>query len=309
VRFFRFDGDREWTGERFNAVKDIWVEHLTVPRLIETAQAVLEQQIRTFSALGADGKFYTAPEYPESAWYEAIVNACVHRSYGNGLKNMHTTIKMFDDRLEIESPGPFPPFVTPTNIYGQSHPRNPVLMHAMRFMRFVKMAGEGTRRMRDTMKAAELPAPEFSEKQIDWSRVRVVLRNNIHLRKTWVDTDAVAIVGAALAARLEDDEKRILNFIAENGTINVTQAVRITQLAWETAKAKLDRLAAMQILEHIHRPDIERDSKAHYRLKTPPPLRPRPLTNAPSPPAPQSPPVPPSPSTRPPPRMPPPPAS
>ncbi len=72
-------------------------------------------------------------------------------SYGNGLMNMTIYIKMFDDRLEIESPGPFMPFITPANIYGTSLPRNPKLMQAiMYFMNFVKMASEGTRRMQAT---------------------------------------------------------------------------------------------------------------------------------------------------------------
>jgi ATP-dependent DNA helicase RecG len=266
IRFFRFDGDAEFTGERRNEVKDIFIEGLTVPKMIERIENILDSQIRTFSALGKDGKFYTAPEYPKWAWYEAVVNACVHRSYGNGLKNMTIFVKMFDSRLDIESPGPFPPFITADNIVGNSHPRNPKLMHAMYFMKFVKMAGEGTRRITDSMKAAGLPAPEFSEKQLDTSRVRVTLKNNIQIRRLWVDTDATAIVGAAIAASLLDGEKRIINFVSENQTINVTQTMRINGMAWETAKNTLDGLTKRGILEHIHRLDIERDSKAHYRF-------------------------------------------
>ncbi len=72
-----------------------------------------------------------------------------HRSYG--LRNMNIFIKMFDDRLVIESPGAFPPFVTPDNIYDSHHPRNPHLMNALYFLDFVKCANEGTRRMRDMM--------------------------------------------------------------------------------------------------------------------------------------------------------------
>lgn len=266
IRFFRFDGDQEFTGERRNAVKDIWIEGLTVPRMIAKIEAVLESQLRTFSALGKDGKFYTAPEYPKWAWYEAIVNACVHRAYGNGLKNMMTFVKMFDNRLEIESPGPFPPFITPENIVGNSHPRNPKLMHAMYFLRFVKMAGEGTRRIVDSMNAAQLPKPEFSEKQLDTSRVRVTLRNNLEQRRLWVDTDVAGLLGADVVARLDDDQKRMLNFVIEYNGINVTQAIRITQLAWETAKKKLESLASMNILTRIGRPGMDRDPHAKYIL-------------------------------------------
>lgn len=219
-----------------------------------------------FSAQGKDGKFFRAPEYPKVAWYEALVNACVHRCYSNGLKNMVVFVKMFDNRLEIESPGPFLPHVTSENLYGTSHPRNPKLMHAMYFMKYVKMAAEGTRKMRDTMKEMQLPEPKFSQKEISYSRVRVTLTNNIRLRRLWVDADATAIVGAALIGTLTENEIRLVNFIAEHGKINVVEGVRLTGLSWETTKKALAKLASRGILEHVHRTDLERDPQAHFRL-------------------------------------------
>lgn len=128
VRFLRFEGEFEKTGDAFNAVKDVTIEG-PVPTLITQTEQVLDSQLRTFSKLGADGKFYKDQEYPKAAWYEAVVNACVHRSYN--MKNMNIFVKMFDDRLVVESPGGFPPFVSPENIYETSHPRNPHLMNAM----------------------------------------------------------------------------------------------------------------------------------------------------------------------------------
>ena len=118
IRFLRFDGEQEFSGERFNAVKDQSVEG-SIPRQILEIEKILDSNIRDFSRLGDDGKFYTAPEYPKLAWYEAVVNACVHRSYG--LRNMNIFVKMFDDRLVVDSPGAFPPFVTSENIYEVHH--------------------------------------------------------------------------------------------------------------------------------------------------------------------------------------------
>lgn len=69
--------------------------------------------------------------------------------------------------LEIESPGGFPPLVTPENIYYTEHPRNPFLFDAMFYLKFVRAAREGARRIRDSMQAWELPKPEFSEKERD----------------------------------------------------------------------------------------------------------------------------------------------
>jgi ATP-dependent DNA helicase RecG len=264
VRFLRFDGEQEGTGERFNAVKDQWLEG-PVPHLIAQAEQVLDSQLRTFSRLGPDGKFYTAPEYPKPAWYEAIVNACVHRSYV--LRNMSIAIKMFDDRLVIESPGGFPPFVTPENIYDVHHPRNPHLMDAMYYLEFVKAANEGTRRIRDTMSEMSLPKPEFQQKQFEDTMVRVTLRNNIKQRKVWVDKDASALIGANIMRGLNENQKRAINFAAENGSIGVSQLQRLTGLSWPACKKILKELSARGILEHKVRRALDRDPKARYFLK------------------------------------------
>ena len=264
IRFLRFDGEHEGTGERFNAVKDIPIEG-PVPQLILESERVIETQIRDFSRLGSDGKFYTAPEYPKAAWYEAVVNACVHRSYS--LRHMNVFVKMFDDRLVIESPGGFPPLVTPENIYNVHHPRNPYLMDAMLYLDFVKAANEGTRRMRDTMSAMNLPLPEFVEKDQGYAVVRVTLRNDSKHRKVWVDSDASAIVGETLSKQLTQHELRVINWVAENKSINVSQVQRLTEKSWPGARKLLERLAERGILEEKRRPWLQRDPQAKFVLK------------------------------------------
>lgn len=130
IRFFRFAGEEEGTGERWNPQKDIWIDIGSIPHQIKEAERILDSQLRTFTRLGSDNKFHTTPEYTKTAWYEALVNACVHRSYS--LRNMNIFIKIkFDDRIEIESPGGFPPLVTPENIYTSHNPRNPRVFDAM----------------------------------------------------------------------------------------------------------------------------------------------------------------------------------
>jgi ATP-dependent DNA helicase RecG len=263
LRFLRFEGEREGSGEEFNPIKDISIEG-NIPTQIASADNVLKSQLRDFSRLGPDGKFYTAEEYPPMAWYEAIVNACVHRSYG--IRNMNTFIKMFDDRLVIESPGGFPGLVTPKNIYDMHHPRNPHLMDAMFYLKFVRCAHEGTRRIRDSMLKLSLPAPEFAQKEVSHSLVRVTLRNNIKQRKVWIDSDASAIVGEALSKVLSEHERRAINFLAENGTINVSQVQRLTRGSWPASKKLLERLTTMGIAKHHKRENLDRDPQAYYSL-------------------------------------------
>ena len=262
IRFLRFEGEAEKTGSAWNAVKDNMMEG-PIPLLISMAESALGQQLREFSRLGDDGKFYTAPEYPKGAWLEAVVNACVHRSYG-ALKNMNIFIRMFDDRLEIESPGGFPPPVTAENIYEMHHPRNPILMDAMSFLNFVKMAREGTCRMRDTMADSELPPPHFAQKDSNYALVRVTLRNSIKQRKVWIDADAASVIGADVAKTLTPAETRAVNFIAENGKGHTSEIARLLEIDWQTARRLLQRLVAKGVLRHVHRPDILRDPKAHF---------------------------------------------
>jgi ATP-dependent DNA helicase RecG len=267
VRFLRVDGEFEQSGANYNVIKTVPIEG-PVPRLLEQTAEVITAQLRDFSRLGEDGVFYSAPEYPYAAWYEALVNACVHRSYG--LRNMNIFVKMFDDKLVIESPGGFPPLVTPENIYTMHHPRNPTLMRAMFYMGLVKEHAEGTKRMRDTMRDMKLPAPLFEQTQsgIGNAAVRVTLRNHIKQRKVWVDTDVSSLLGEALARNLSREEKRVLNFVAEHGKINVTQCHRLIPSLpkWHSAKKLLTKLVGKGLLKQVHHATVVRDNKAHFVL-------------------------------------------
>lgn len=266
IRFLRIDGETEQSGANYNVIKTVPVEG-PVPSLLEQTAAILSGQLRDFNRLGPDNVFYTAPEYPEAAWYEALVNACIHRSYG--LRNMNIFVKMFDDKLVIESPGGFPPLVTPENIYSMHHPRNPTLMRAMFYMGLVKEHAEGTKRMRDTMKDMQLPSPLFEQTQsgIGNATVRVTLRNQIKQRKVWVDSDVASLLGEALSRNLSSEEKRVLNFVAEHGKINVSQCLRLVPSLpkWHAAKKFLTKLEQKGLLNHIHS-GVARDNRSHFVL-------------------------------------------
>jgi ATP-dependent DNA helicase RecG len=270
VHFQKFDGETEGTGDRYNVVREEMLEG-TVPDLILQTEAVLDSQLRTFAPFDAKGKFFPVPEYPKEAWYEVIVNACVHRSYGNGMKNMPIFVKMFDDRLIVESPGPFPPFVTPETIYDVHHPRNPQLMDAMFYLDFVRCAHEGTRRIRDSMANAGLPAAEFVQSQIGYSIVRVTLRNIIKQRRAWIDRDVSHLISEAIAADLSENEKRALNWAAVHQSITISDADKLLDISWQGARKILLGLARKRIFQYIRfRPFTKdlRDPKAFFRLRS-----------------------------------------
>jgi ATP-dependent DNA helicase RecG len=267
ILFLRVNGEFELSGDKYNIVKRISIEG-PIPHLIDKAATVIEAQLREFSRLGSDGKFFSAPEYPKPAWYEALVNACVHRSYG--LRNMNIFVKMFDDKLVIESPGGFPPSITPETIYGSHSPRNPHLMDAMFYLDLVKEHGEGTRRMRDSMSDMNLPSPEFRQTVTGTgaSSVQVTLRNDLKQRHFFVDKDAAAIFGEGIFRSLTSEEKRILNFVAEHGNINVSECLRLvpTLPKWHSAKRLLESMRVKGYLHHRHSTNVLRDAHACYIL-------------------------------------------
>jgi ATP-dependent DNA helicase RecG len=176
VRFLRYDGKTEEYGARQNLIKDETFKG-PLPLLLQHLRDFMRTQVREFSYLGPDAKFVNEPEYPEFVWDEAMVNALVHRSYS--FQNVPIFVKMFDDHLEVISPGDYPLGVRPG--YFIHNPRNPNLMEAMRYLQHVKMAQEGTRRMFQLMKEAGLPDPEYSPP--GQPAVKVVLRNDIDRRR------------------------------------------------------------------------------------------------------------------------------
>jgi ATP-dependent DNA helicase RecG len=262
VRFIRYEGTEERTGQELNVIKDVLVEG-SVPTQIKRAAEVVFSQLREFQALQPDGRFSVVPEYPPDCVYEAIVNACVHRSYS--AKNMNIFVRMFDDRLEVESPGGFVPPVTAENIHEQHVPRNPILMDALRYLRFVRCANEGVRRMRHLMEESGLPMPKFHQESDRMSKVQVTLSNVNEQRKTWIDRDLTRHVGETLAKSLTGEEKRVLNYLAETRRMTVSDAHRVTGLkTWPSARKLMDGLLRKGLVKEIK--TKVRDPKAHFVL-------------------------------------------
>ena len=63
--------------------------------------------------------------YPDSALHEIITNAVLHRDYSVA-DDVH--IKIFDNRIEVASPGPLPAHITPENILEERFARNGILV-------------------------------------------------------------------------------------------------------------------------------------------------------------------------------------
>ena len=100
-----------------------------------------------------------ADEVPKFVRQEIIVNAVTHRAYS--ISGTDIQIKMFDDRLVVESPGRLPGLVRADNIRHTHFSRNPKMAEFLRVFNFVKEYGEGVDRMCLEMEAKGLRGPEY----------------------------------------------------------------------------------------------------------------------------------------------------
>lgn len=248
IRVQRFEGIEEGVGATFTPLRDFYLEG-NVPKILREGDNALANMNYNVTWLSSEGKFVTTPEYPKWAWFEALVNGLVHRSYS--FSGSEIFVKFFSDRLEIESPGGFVPPVNPNNIYNQRAARNPHLMEALRYLGFTQMSREGTRRMRQSMEDYNLPAPNFSQEAINGVSVRVTLRNDHHTRKRALDKDVATYCGVETWKQLQDHEIQIMGYAFNNRSIQVAEASRVTGRTWNTSKKDLDRLVRKGLLKFI----------------------------------------------------------
>ena len=176
---------------------------------------------------------------------------------------------MFDDRIVVENPGGFHPPTTAETVSKLGHnPRNPYLMNALFFFDIVKCAREGIARMRESMTVAALPAPEFSEVHAEGNCVRVVLRNDLEHRKSFIDADIDVPISKELYAALSERERMLVNYLAEHRQMNVTDAARLLDVHWNTAKKLISGLIDKDVCEYPpRRNQSARDPSQRVRLK------------------------------------------
>jgi len=183
--------------------------------------------------LAKGGLFQTTPEYPEFVWNEIIVNAVAHRDYS--IKGTDIQIKMFDNRIVVESPGSLPGLVRLNNIRTVHFSRNPKIAALLKEYKYVKEFGEGVDRMCNEMVELGLSEPEFSTVAF---MTKVVINNNKDLNDT-------------LNEDLNLTERKIASEIYNDNKITAENISNNTKLAISTVKRNLVGLQNKGILLRV----------------------------------------------------------
>lgn len=258
IRFVRYDGSAEQVGTKINIIKDVNIEY-PILRIIDKAKDFLSIQLREFTALNQKtGMFQIVPEYPEFAWLEGIVNAVAHREYG--MSGSYIKIAMFDDRLEITSPGKLPNIVTVNNIRVTRYSRNPRIARILTEFGWVRELNEGVKRIFEDMEEFYLEPPVYSEPEYS---VKLVLKNNIAMRTMRQSDRIVANIGEAIWSELDDLEKQILAYMAGRRHVTTTELAKNTQKSNRTIGVRLNHLIELDI---IKRNGTRNDPKQTYEI-------------------------------------------
>lgn len=259
IRFLRYDGTAEQVGTKINLVKDVNLEYPLL-KIIDKAKEFMSVQLREFTALNqTTGMFQIVPEYPEFAWLEGIVNAVTHREYG--MMGSYIKVSMFDDRLEILSPGKLPSVVTVDNIRDMRFSRNPRIARVLTEFGWVRELNEGVKRIYEDMEDFFLDEPIYSEPE---QSVRLVLKNNIVMRTMCQADRAVENIGDAVWEQLDELERKILVYMGGKKSVKTAELVEHTGKSTRTVGTRLNHLIELNI---IKRNGTKNDPKQSYEMR------------------------------------------
>ena len=244
VRIFRVIGTERRTGPEHNVEERPRIEG-NLPYVIEEATNIVDGLLRRPSRLFGT-RFRPVPEYPEFSWKEALLNAIAHRDYG--VDGAGTEIWLFEDRMELRSPGGFVGNLTLDEVLSLQRvhqSRNPRLMRVLVDLGIARDQGEGIPRMFAEMASAFLPKPEISENRRE---VCITLRNEPTLTP-----DDRAFIARLGSTELSDDEFRALIHAHQNGRIENGDLRLLAGIDTLKASLLLRRLRARNLLElHSH---------------------------------------------------------
>jgi ATP-dependent DNA helicase RecG len=139
-------------------LKQTWSIELPLYNLIHETVNKITEVMSSIEIWTTDG--LRKVDYPSEAIWEVVVNAIIHRDYSIADE---VTIFLFDNRIEVKSPGKLPGYVTTENILDVRLSRNPKIVRTLNRYKNApnKDLGEGLNTAFQRMKDWKLKPPEI----------------------------------------------------------------------------------------------------------------------------------------------------
>ena len=183
---------------------------------------------RTSKSFQRDDKF----EYPLDALREAIINGLIHRNYQ---EPADVRVFIFDNRVEIISPGTFPEGVSPDK--PMHKPVNPILTQLMYDVGFIEKYGSGIKMMQRLCKEWENTEPRYELHPLE---TKVIFDSPIQ-ETTIVEIDDIS-------EQLNDRQKNALFYVQTNRQIARKEYVEINDVSVRIAHKELRDMVDKGIL-------------------------------------------------------------
>jgi ATP-dependent DNA helicase RecG len=138
----------------------------TIPEMIDESWKFIFKHMDARSKVeGLKREDYT--EYPTIAVREAIANAIVNRDYS--IDGSQVRIFLFDDRIEIYTPGGLAPGVTVTNMEYTQYSRNQYITQMLMYLgQYIEKLGAGIKRIKSSLRHSGLREPIFFDTGVDF---------------------------------------------------------------------------------------------------------------------------------------------
>lgn len=238
IAFLQFPGTEvaPQTGE-----EQIYLDNVRItgplPAALETARRTVLARIRKRALLEGFTR-REIPEYPDWAYREALVNAVAHRDYG--ISGAHIQVRLFSDRLEVQSPGGLFGSVSEANIENEQSTRNHAVVRMLEDLGLVEQRGIGINRMVQSMLAAGLERPEFRDSLTSF---QVMLKNH-----TMMDDEAFLWLANFADYALTDPQRMALVYTWRTGKIANRDYQRIASVSSVAATRALRGLVDVGLL-------------------------------------------------------------
>lgn len=173
------------------------------------------------------------PDYPPKAVHEALVNALVHRDYMIQGSEIH--VDMYDDRLEIVSPGGMPDGKRIQDLDIDDIPsirRNPIICDIFSRLKLMERRGSGLHKIIDEYPKDIVPLLRSTEQSF------AVILKNLNYGRTSMPSG----IENGIEDGIEKNTEKILNAIFTDPKITQKRLADKTELSVRTVARELKRL-------------------------------------------------------------------
>lgn len=186
-------------------------------------------------------------EFPVESIREMISNAVAHRSY---LQPGYVQVALYDDRLEVTSPGMLPSGMTLEKAKGDFFKiRNIGLANALSYMNIIENWGSGIPRIIESCADYGLPEPDFQNADGDF---RVTLFRNNPIES--VNLSTISVSNPSKTRGSSDNgnlEEKILDIIENGDNVTTKQIMEILDIPDRTLQRKMGELKNLGKIERV----------------------------------------------------------